>query len=41
MTARENALRIIRIEQPKRVVSGLPTHGLAYRGAAVAGGNQR
>ena len=33
MNAKENALRIIRFDQPERVVSSCPTHRIAYRGA--------
>jgi len=33
MNAKENALRIIRFDQPERVVSECPTHRIAYRGA--------
>jgi len=32
MNAKENALRIIRFDHPERVVTGPPTHGVAYRG---------
>lgn len=32
MNAKENALRIIRFEEPERIVSGPPQHGLAYFG---------
>jgi uroporphyrinogen decarboxylase len=32
MNAKENALRIIRFDQPERIVSGAPTHGVHYRG---------
>ena len=32
MTARENAQEIIRFGKPQRVLSGCPTHGIAYRG---------
>ena len=32
MNGKENALRIIRFDDPERVVGGCPTHGLAYRG---------
>ena len=32
MTDRENALRIMRFDQPERVTAGCPTHGLAYLG---------
>ena len=32
MNAKENALRIIRFDQPERVVGGTPGHGLDYRG---------
>jgi uroporphyrinogen decarboxylase len=32
MTERENALRIVRFDHPERVVGGVPSHGLAYRG---------
>lgn len=41
MTEKENALRIIRFDQPQRVVSGLPTYGLCYNGChheSYAGG---
>jgi uroporphyrinogen decarboxylase len=33
MDAKENALRIIRFDEPERVVSNCPTHPIAYRGA--------
>lgn len=33
MNARENALRILRFNNPERVVSGCPSHGIAYHGA--------
>jgi uroporphyrinogen decarboxylase len=33
VNAKENALRIIHFDQPERVVSGCPTHAVAYRGA--------
>ena len=32
MKARENALRIIRFDRPERIVTGPPTHAVAYRG---------
>lgn len=32
MTDKENALRVVRFDAPERVLTGLPTHGLAYRG---------
>jgi len=32
VTDRENALRIIRFDQPERVVGGLPTYSLCYHG---------
>jgi uroporphyrinogen decarboxylase len=32
MTARENALRIIRFDRPERIVGGPPSHKLAYLG---------
>ncbi len=33
MNAKENALRIIRFDAPERVVTGCPSHSLAYHGA--------
>lgn len=33
MTARENALRILRFDRPERIVGGLPTHDISYFGA--------
>ena len=33
MNPKENALRIVRFDQPERVVSECPTHTVAYRGA--------
>jgi hypothetical protein len=33
MDARENALRIIRFNQPERVTSGPPVYTVRYRGA--------
>ena len=32
MTARENALRIVRFDRPEYVMTGLPCHGIGYRG---------
>ncbi|HUW82083.1 MAG TPA: uroporphyrinogen decarboxylase family protein [Phycisphaerae bacterium] len=32
MNAKENALRILRFDRPERIVSGLPSHGVHYRG---------
>ena len=32
MNAKDNALRIIRFNQPERVVGGCPSHGVAYFG---------
>ena len=32
MNAKENALRIIRFDNPERIVTGCPTTGIAYRG---------
>ena len=32
MNAKENALRIIHFDHPERVVTGCPTHAVAYRG---------
>jgi len=32
MDAKQNALEILRFGRPERVVSGVPTHGLGYRG---------
>jgi hypothetical protein len=33
MNGKENARRIIRFDHPERIVSGWPTHWLAYRGS--------
>ena len=32
MTAKENALRIVRFDHPEYVMTGLPCHGVGYRG---------
>jgi hypothetical protein len=32
MTAKENAIRIIRFDKPRYVMSGLPTYSLCYNG---------
>ena len=32
MNAKKNALNIVRFDEPERVISGCPAHGVAYRG---------
>jgi len=39
MTAKDNALRIVRFDNPERVVECCPTHGVGYRGCNHEGFN--